>query len=249
MDARLPLIARLTLVALGAVAGGRARRPLDPVAAWLLRGDADLQPAEHSPAAHTTIRARTSIVDGLLAEEVERARVEGSRLAVWSVGGGFDARWYRLLPLLSDVVKVHREVEEPDLISLKTRLLNDSPYAALWRQVDKRAARADAWAVEEEEGTVPLVILEGLAGRLDPDALIELIDRVRATTPRARVIIGLPALSGRPKFWSERGLHERGWRVCVDIRLAPRGRLVARTGKEICAGMHGLRLLRLEARS
>lgn len=245
----MPLIARLTLYALGAVDGGRVRRPVDPVAGWLLRSSSDLQPAEDSPAAHTTIRARTQLVDALLAEEVERARRAGARVAYWSIGGGFDARWYRLLPSLSEVVARHREVEEPALLDWKSRLLDSSPYATLWKQVERVPLDPLAWRVEDPGDTQPVVVLEGLAGRLDPDALVELLDRVRVDAPRARVIIGLPSLSGRPQLWSERGLGGRGWTVEVDIRLAPRGRLVARTGKEICAGMHGLRLLRLSARS
>lgn len=247
-EVRLPLIARLTLYALGAVEGRRIRRPVDPVAAWLIRTHPSLLHSESAPAAFTTIRARTSIVDELIAEEVDRTRSLGRRMALMSFGGGFDARWYRLLPIIGETIETMIEIESPGLLEHKGKLLADSPYAALWERVEKRPQAEGTWAGTPRpsgEDMQPVVIMERLAGRLEPEALRALLGNLRERMPEARIIMGLPGYSGSPGAWSGKKLHDLGWRIDADVRLSPRGRLVAQSGKEICAGMHGLRVLRL----
>jgi len=242
---RLPLIARLTLYALGAVEGRRIRRPMDPVAAWLIRTHPALLHSESAPAAFTTIRARTSVIDDLLSEDLGRAKDAGKTVHLVTVGGSFDARWYRLLPMMGHILDGHHEIETSGLLSYKHRLLSDSPYSGLWAQVIQHEQPEATWTIPEEAGSSPIVIMEGLAGRLEPSALRQLLAGVADSAPQATVLIGLPGYSGNPGAWSEARLGALGWRVDVDIRLAPRGRLVSQSGKEICAGMHGLRVLRL----
>ncbi len=247
-EVRLPLIARLTLYALGAVEGRRIRRPVDPVAAWLIRTHPSLLHSESAPAAFTTIRARTSIVDELIGEEVDRTRSLGRRMTLMSFGGGFDARWYRLLPIIGQTVDKLIEIESPGLLEHKNKLLADSPYAALWDKVERRAEAEGSWSQTRrpaDRTTQPVVVMEGLAGRLEPVALRTLLSNLREHMPEARVLMGLPGYSGNPGAWSGKQLHQLGWRIDTDVRLSPRGRLVAQSGKEICAGMHGLRVLRL----
>lgn len=244
-EARLPLIARLTLYALGAVEGRRIRRPMDPVAAWLIRTHPALLHSESAPAAFTTIRARTSVIDSLLSEDLGRAKDAGETVNLVTIGGSFDARWYRLLPLMGHILDGHYEIETPGLLSYKNQLLNDSPYSGLWTQVIQSAQPEQTWSIPQEAGSSPIIIMEGLAGRLEPAALRQLLAGVAESAPGARVLIGLPGYSGNPGAWSDRRLSALGWRVDADVRLSPRGRLVSQAGKEICAGMHGLRVLRL----
>ena len=248
MELRLPLIARLTLVALGSTGSAKVRRPLDPVAAYLLRQDPSLIPPEDAVAAFTTIRARTDVLDELVLEEVHRARQRGTRIALWTLGGGFDARWYRLLPHVSDVVTACFEVETPDLMRAKSEVLDTSPYDELWSRVDRRSAKVEEWRVEPVEGCEPLLLMEGLAGRMTPRMLRNLLASLATQVPDARVLLGLPAHGTEPGTWTERRLARLGWRVDAEVRLAPRGRLVGKDGNEICTGMHGMRVLRLVRR-
>ena len=248
MEMRLPLIARLTLVALGSTGSAKVRRPLDPVAAYLLRQDPTLIPPEDAVAAFTTIRARTDVLDEMLLEEAHRARQNGSKIALWTLGGGFDARWYRLLPQISDVVTTCHEVETPDLMRSKMEALDASPYDELWSRVELRSAKVEDWKVDPVEGCEPLLLMEGLAGRMTPRMLRNLLASLATQVPNARVLLGLPAHGTEPGTWTERRLSRLGWRVDAEVRLAPRGRLVGKDGKEICTGMHGMRVLRLVGR-
>jgi len=242
----LPLIVRLTLYALGAVEGRRIRRPIDPVAAWLVRNYPALVQGDTAPAAYTTIRARCQILDHLLQEEVHRARTAGELLEIWTFGGGFDARWYRMLPHLGETVVAYHEVETEPIARYKARLLDASPYAALWSDVDRPSAEEAVWNVGRPHPTArPVFVLEGLAGRLEPDQLEALLKRLHGSAPRARVLMGLPGHARGQGGWPRARLDRTGWQLDVDIRLAPRGRLMSQNGGELCAGMHGLRAVRL----
>src|SRR6478672_5744125 len=102
LELRLPIITRWTVYALGAVEGQRVRRPRDPVAAWLLRRHPKLLPTFAAPSILSMIRARASIVDRMIEDEAYRVRRRAGKLTFWGFGGGFDARWYRLRPILDE---------------------------------------------------------------------------------------------------------------------------------------------------
>lgn len=249
IEQRLPAIARWMLYALGAVEGRRIRRPVDPVAAWLLKQHPGLLPSVPQAALLSTIRARAALVDRMLGEEFNLARQGGDRLCLWTFGAGFDARWFRMMPEYRDVVVEHREVETPALLELKSRLLEDSPYADAWRQIMPRALPEEQWTVTRREGARALVVIEPGAGRLEDEALRLLLQRVRFDAPDARVIVGLPSVGGvSDGRWSVTNLAALGWRVEEDVHLATRGRLMTQTGQEVCSGMHPFRLVRLAPR-
>jgi hypothetical protein len=249
IEQRLPIIARWMLFALGATEGHRIRRPIDPVAAWLLRNYPGLLPTVPQPALLTTIRARTDLVDRMLGEEVHRAQLGGQALAYWAFGGGFDARWLRLESVFAGVVREHREVDTEAILDLKSRMLGESPYHAGWVRVRSRAVPETAWTVEPSGRLVPLVVMEASLGRLDEDTLRVTLQRLRADAPEARVICGLPALgAGADRRWSVRNLAALGWRVDEDVQLGPRTRLLGNVGQEMCAGMYPFRIVRLSAR-
>jgi hypothetical protein len=266
---QIPMATRWTLYALGAVDGQRVRRPRDPVAAWLLRRQPKLLPPTATPSILTMIRARTALVDRMIEEEVARARRLGLELAYWGFGVGFDARWYRLMALMGDVVRTHREMEDPEILSLKSDLLEESTFARAWGRIVQLPAPALDWQVEREPGRVPVVVLEGVATRVTIPSLRTMLAQIRKAAPGARVVMDLPAtIEDRPADpaelaasrgrWgsvnntaahaiSTRQLVECGYRVVEDVQLAARPELRGSSGGVLCAGMEALRVLRLSA--
>lgn len=248
VEQRIPLITRLSLVALGTVEGGRVKKPVDPVAQWVLRARPELKPAGIAPAAYSTIRARTQIVDRMIADEAHLARELGRRICLVAVGGGLDARWYRLTPQLSDAIVTYREIDSPKLLQFKDQLLRDSPYQGPWSEVARRGSTFETWDLGTTEGAFPLVVLEGLSGRLTPDALRALLERIRMETPDARLILALPGYGhGEPMRWTTGTLRALGWQAEEDILLGPRNRLAGVGGDNVCPGMYPQRILRLRA--
>lgn len=249
IEHEFPLIARLTLCALGAVEGGRIRRPLDPIAAWFLRNRPALLPEEGSPAALATIRARTTLVDRMLLDELIRARSRGDKVCLWTLGGAFDARWNRMAEDFEGVVVEAREVEDPLILKYKDRVLKKSPFGAAWEKVQRRPKPLEGWTVRPRSGARPLVILEGLAGRMSPSALRRLLQRLQYEVPDARLLLGLP---GRPREdgdqWTSFRIRSLGYVVEEDTNVGPRGRLLTPAGEEMCPGMYPLRVLRLSGR-
>lgn len=249
LESDFPLITRLSVYALGAVDGGRIRKPRDPVAGWLLRHRPALIPEKASSAALTTIRARTALVDHLLLDEVHRARNAREKLSLWVIGGGFDARWHRLQEQIQDIVVEVREVEEPGILQYKEWILSKSPFSAEWGHVARLPKTPDGWSIRPRTGARALGILEGLAGRMTPDALHRLLQRIRFDAPGARLILGLP---GYPREeddqWNHFDLRHTGYDREADTNLAPRGRLLTPNKDELCPGMYPLRTVLLSPR-
>lgn len=247
-DQRLPLIARLSLVALGTVEGGRVRNPVDPVAQWALDKHPELKPSGIAPDAYSTIRARTAIVDRMIRDEAHQARELGRRICLITVGPGLDARWQRVLPDLDDVIVGYREFDDDAILAFKHRLLESSPFARRWNQVVRRPFGFEQWDLHPTPGAYPLVVLEGVAGRLTPDALRNLLSTIRMTTPDARLILALPGYgASEPVRWSNGTLRSIGWDPEEDILLGPRHRLASIIGEGVCPGMYPQRIVRLRA--
>lgn len=267
MEHRLPIVSRWTLYALGAVEGQRVRRPRDPVAAWLLRRHPKLLPTFAAPSILSMIRARAAVVDRMIEEEVHRVRAASGGLTYWGFGGGFDARWYRLKPALHDVIRVHCEVEEPEVMEFKNQALADSSFAQAWERIHRLPIREDRWTVHDAASEHTLVVLEGVASRIGIEGLKRLLGRVRRDAPHATVIVDLPGIlqsasaggqaiavgSARSRWASPIGtgasalrtkeLSRLGWRVREDVWFAARPELRAPSGMAICSGMEALRVL------
>lgn len=272
IEERLPIAARWTLYALGSVEGQRVRRPRDPVAAWLLRRHPQLLPTFASPSVLAMIRACASLVDRMIAEEVHEARLRGEFLTYHAFGVGFDARWYRLMRDMRDVVRAHREVDEPDVVMLKDRLLSSSSFAEAWSVIEREGSVRERWNIADDGQSRPLVVLEGTATRLGADGLLALLARIRRQAPRAHVILDVPGFLGpgpmasrpaaagtaRVRWLSAlstgaaivpvRALTELGYEVQEDFWLAARPELRAPSGMPICPGMEACRVLRLHPR-
>lgn len=247
MDTRLPLITRLTLSALGEARGGRVRAAIDPVAAWMIKQQPDLHPYGAAQAAFTTIRARTQLVDRMLFDTAQLAREQGHKLSLWNVGPGFDARWYRLLPRLEGVFTSVREVEEPSVLGVKNALLEASPYTEAWSKVVRRALPAASWSVDPRRGEHTLVLMEGLAGRMNQDQLEATLSRIHGACDRCTAIVGLPGVGEDDAArWSVTRMRRLGWKVHEDARMGSRGRLILASGGEECPGTYPLRVMRME---
>ncbi|MBA2320740.1 MAG: hypothetical protein H0V89_06250 [Deltaproteobacteria bacterium] len=266
----VPLAMRWALYALGAVDGQRVRRPRDPVAAWLLRRQPGLLPPTANPAVLTMIRARASVVDRMIEEEVARARRMSLELGYWGFGGGFDARWYRLTALMGDVVRSYREIEESPLLELKAELLDESTFARAWSRIERRPVEAIDWDLSVEAHRTPLVVLEGVASRLTVAGATVLLTRIRESTPGARVILDIPGVfedrPGQPPSilgpsrsrWGSihdssafsirlADLRRMGYRLLEEVCLSARPDLRGPSGSVVCSGMEALRILRLVA--
>ena len=270
MEHRLPIVTRWTLYAMGAVEGQRVRRPRDPVAAWLLRRHPKLLPTFAAPSILSMLRARSSMVDERVAGLVASARAAGESLTYWSLGGGFDARWYRLRPVLGSLDS-HHELEDPEVMAFKHRVLEASTFAGHWEGIRTTTMPEAQWTVPRTDGPA-LVVLEGVAVRLGLPALEALLQRIRSDAPRAIVVLDLPGIlpsggptarsavavgSSRSRWMSAQGtgaaaltrrtLRRLGWSVQEDVWMSARPELRAPSGMPICSGTEAFRLLTLRA--
>jgi len=242
------------------------RRPRDPVAAWLLRRHPKLLPTFAAPSILSMIRARTTIVDQLIGMELDR--VEVGQLTYWSLGSGFDARWYRLKSLLQGRLRAHHEVDEPDVIAFKDRVLSASSFAGHWGTVHREGVGEAQWTVPPHDGAL-LVNLEGVSVRLGVPGTKALLKRLRRDAPTATVILDLPGIlqpqvatgraaavtSARSRWMSAgatgavsittRTLGHLGWQVVDDVFSSARPELRAPSGMPICSGVEALRVVRL----
>jgi O-methyltransferase involved in polyketide biosynthesis len=270
MEHRMPIATRWTLYALGAVEGHRVRRPRDPVAAWLLRRHPKLLPTFAAPSILSMIRARSVQVDALIGMEL--SRLGDDKLTYWSLGGGFDARWYRLKSLLEGRLAAHHEIEASALITFKDRVLKTSSFAGHWGAVQRTPLEEGEWTALGDGGHT-LVNLEGVAVRLGVPETKELLARVRKDAPNATVILDLPGIlqppgvrgatatavgSARSRWMNaaasgaaaitSRELHHLGYTIVDDSWFAARPELRAPSGMSICSGVEALRVLRMRPR-
>ncbi|MBN2800259.1 MAG: class I SAM-dependent methyltransferase [Deltaproteobacteria bacterium] len=237
----LPLSTRWSLYALGSVGGSRINSPLDQVAAWVLRTHPELTPLSTNEALGG-IRTRTHLIDAFILEEAERARLEGRTLSFWSLGSGFDARWWRQLPHLDDVITRYIEVETASVLAIKDLLLRTSPFELAWSQVSLREEDLEQWCAEPEPDNRALIVAEGLPERLELEEIAELLQRLHQHVPDATVILDAPISR---VAWSRGLLRTLGWTVAAEHHLRPCAPLIARDGREICPGVHPVRLQRL----
>lgn len=268
MEGRLPMVTRWTVSALGATVGPRAHRVQDPVAAWLIRHHPSLLPAASVSSMLAMLRARTQIVDRMVASEAERAERLGRPLDYWTFGAGLDARWFRVRGELRALAQGrYSEVEDPGVLAFKQKALDSSRYAEEWRRVSCVPLPQEAWTVPDTTAPNTLVSLEGVAARIGVEGLRRLLGRVRKDAPTARVIVDLPGIlhtdagttyvmSRVGPVWGSAGatsaaalsravLRRLGWSVLEDVWLSARPELRAASGMSQCAGMDAVRVMTL----
>jgi O-methyltransferase involved in polyketide biosynthesis len=218
------------------------------------------------------VRARASMIDRMIEEEVRASVRTEEGLDFWSVGGGFDARWYRIKTLMSDAVRKHFEVESPQILEVKRTLLAESSFNSSWTSIESRPMDEDTWTVQTR-GHGNLVVLEGAATRLKPQQLHDLLRRIRSDAPNARIILDIPSFVSmlhsdaslprdaagaeiessnevdNPYRWSRNFLRRIGWEVTEDIWLTSRPMLEGGYGLPELPGMEAFRVLRMRATS
>ena len=144
---------------------------------------------------------------------------------------------------------VRREaLDSEHLLQFKDDLLRDSPWSQEWEQVERLPFGFEDWELGPTPGAYPLVVLDGLAGRLTPASLHALLRNMRMITPDARLIAALPGYGSQDVVrWSNGTLRRLGWDPEEDILLGPRHRLASIAGDGVCPGMYPQRVLRLRA--
>lgn len=212
------------------------------------------------------IRARTTMIDSLIGLELDR--LGQAKLTYWSLGSGFDARWYRMKSLLNGRLHSHHEIDEPEVIEFKDRVLGLSSFAGHWGNVLKEGISEAQWTVPPHDGPV-LVNLEGVSVRLGVPGTRDLLRRIRRDAPTATVLLDLPGIlqpqvqtgraaavgSARSRWMgaaatgaasiSNRELRNLGWLVVDDEWSAARPELRAPSGMPICSGVEAIRVVRL----
>jgi len=264
----LPIAARWTLYALGVVESSKVSSPHDPVAAWFLDRHPDLLPAFAAPSILSMIRARATLIDDIISEEVSWARQAGETLDFCSFGAGFDARWYRLMRDMGDVIASHREVDEPELMAFKHAMLSDSSFSSAWEQIHQIPATKNAWTLGQRPTRRALIALEGVTTRLGRPHTLKLLQRLHDEAPQATIILDIPGylnasanLTEAPMVlgsirarWSSAmqsgaaqisttQVRALGYEVLQDHWLSARPELRSPLGTPICAGMEALRIL------
>lgn len=237
----LPVLARWMVLALGST-GSERLRPMDPVARWLLRERPGLRPSMPAPSLTASLRARTRLVDQLLLEELRRLSRSGP-ISLWTLGAGFDARWWRLGRSMRELDVRPHEVDTAEMLGTKQHLLRGSRYAEAYAQVRRAPSGEQDWRVRVEPGRSALVLVESLAGRWNGDRLMGLLMGIREEHPDASVIACVPCKPARRTRWSTAALRQPGWQVAADVYVAARDRLVSRAGHELAMGLYPYRVV------
>ena len=184
----------------------------------------------------------------MVIEEIDRVAKSEGRLSLWVFGGGFDARWNRLMPVLRPVLDEYHEVEQPSILHFKNELLINSAFALNWKTVQKHPLPEGRWSCEARGGV--LAVLQGLWGRLSAVDLRALLERIRHHTPQARVIVDLPgpdAIVEGP-WWPRTKLAEMGWGIDEEVRMGQRASLITPARAILCPGRESIRIALLSAR-
>ncbi|MBT3218079.1 MAG: hypothetical protein HN348_03235 [Proteobacteria bacterium] len=249
------MIVRSSLYALGRVQGRREQPPQDVVAAWVLGRYPDLSRWDPGSSRAARIRATSAIIDRMVTEEVDRVAKLDGKLSLWVFGGGFDARWNRLMPALRSVLDEYHEVEQPSILHFKNEVLAESAFSLHWKKVQKHPLSEGRWTCETEPGGPGvngevLAVLQGLWGRLSAVDLRALLERIRHHAPKARVIVDLPgpdAIVEGP-WWPRTKLAEMGWGIDEEVRMGQRASLITPARAILCPGRESIRIARLSAR-
>lgn len=259
IDLHLPIAAQWRLYALGVVQGRRHHPPIDPVAAWLIAAHPHLAPRFVAPSVLSMMRARSRAIDSLIVERLQEAEARSEKVRFVSFGGDLDARWYRLRNHLGTSVHTHAEIDEPGLLGQKHELLRESHFTEEWDTIEQCRVPMVEWAGAVRPNGTTLVVLEGVANRIGPSALLPLLDALRriegveciVDLPGFRTVadgpksIVLPVKEGDTLPLATATLSEMGWSIAQDMRMARRPPVRAPRGGPVCTAVEALRVLHL----
>ena len=171
------------------------------------------------------MRVGTRIVDRGLREEVQLAALDGRDVDVYTLGAGFDARWFRLASTLAHTTVY--EVERSSVLELKQAVFDDSDYAEAWARV-QAVPRADAdWDIESRPGRRAIVVLEGAWARLGHRGLLGLLERLAQEHEDVRVLVDVPRTA---EGFSASALRGLGWWLAEVVDMVSRRQLMAQSG-------------------
>jgi O-methyltransferase involved in polyketide biosynthesis len=150
------------------VSAGAAWALHRPVSTWLI-GRFGMPPFTDRLKYFTVhgIAQRAAAIDRLLDARLHEWDANGERYEVWSLGAGFDSRWYSLgrLPGL----RRYLEFDLPDLLTRKRALLDASPYAQHYARVISMPGEVQETVASAvpEKGNRLMVVIEGMIDYLD----------------------------------------------------------------------------------
>jgi O-methyltransferase involved in polyketide biosynthesis len=150
------------------VSAGTAWALHRPVSAWLI--DRFGMPPFTDQLKYFTLHGiaqRAATLDSMLDARLREWEANGDTYEIWSLGAGFDSRWYSLggLPGL----RRYLEFDLPDLLTRKRALLDASPYAQEYARVIAMPGEVQETVATAapEKGNRLMVVIEGLIDYLD----------------------------------------------------------------------------------
>ncbi|MFB1479871.1 class I SAM-dependent methyltransferase [Corallococcus sp. RDP092CA] len=137
------------------------------------------------------VALRSSLLDGLIEEELRRLQATGERVSYWSLGAGFDYRWDRFHAYLGSTIHEYLEFDQPALLESKARLLQDSPFRQKYQQVRQHPGNLVHGLPDSLPATSGpvLVVLEGVIDYLGREDKLRLLGAIKARAPRAVVVM------------------------------------------------------------
>ncbi len=209
------------------------------------------------------VRVRAEWFDSILRDRLRIARESVSPIHVISIGSGLDARWLRIATRPANLK--FTEVEEPDVLDLKSDMIAESRFGDAWADVEKVALTEPEWPGAASDSKSTIVLLEGVSTRLGGRGLRIVLERLRRQVPTADVLCDVPGFLTNPSGSSLGGtswepmsmdgpanirrteLARLGWRVVEERVLVGRPDLRLTYNATRCPGMEPMRLLHLRA--
>ena len=172
------------------VSAGAAWALHRPVSAWLI--DRFGMPPFTDRLKYFTVHGvaqRAAAIDRMLDARLSEWEANGDTYEVWSLGAGFDSRWYSLggRPGL----RRYLEFDLPDLLTRKRALLDASPYAQEYARVIAMPGEVQETvaAAAPEEGNRLMVVIEGMIDYLDAEEKRRLLADLAAKQGGCEVIV------------------------------------------------------------
>lgn len=79
--------------------------------------------------------ARSSYFEGLIMEELSRARNINYQVDIWAIKPGFDSRWARLSCEFGKTINEYWEIESEEIINQKKTIVDNSPFEEAYSKV------------------------------------------------------------------------------------------------------------------
>lgn len=152
------------------VSAGAAWALHRPVSAWLIHRFG-MPPFAERLKYFTVhgIAQRAAAIDRLLDARLREWEANGATYEVWSLGAGFDSRWYNLGERPG--LRRYLEFDLPELLARKRALLDTSPFARDYAQVIAMPGEVQETVADAApgKGNRLMVVIEGMIDYLDAE--------------------------------------------------------------------------------